>query len=312
MRRVLTAAVLLAWIGAEALSAGEPSCQVTDPATTPACQPCPVAACPNCDAPPADTPLPPAPPWHTVWGVAGLDVIPEGLKTAPNGEEYHPNFTMDLDINCWLWRDMGLYLFADARFWGERSEDGVTNARDGVLGTSKREFDLSGGAAWNYYGNWEARAWGYSFSNLNRGNSLITPAGFNDGSCLENRYYFSPEYARLGETGYDVTRASFVSAGYYPSKEMTGNDGQLFKPGPFIRAYLTCDLWKLPCYAFGDATLLGEDSWHAKLFLFDVGVAARPFHACPQCEFRMGAENTGDFDTRSVQSIWYLSVRYVF
>ena len=96
-------------------------------------------------------------PWQSVWGLAALRVIPAGLKTAPNGEQYHPNFSMDLDLNAWLWRSHRLYLFGDARFWGEKSEYGVTNGRDGFFATSKREFDLSGGAAWNYAGSWEAR-----------------------------------------------------------------------------------------------------------------------------------------------------------
>jgi hypothetical protein len=315
MRPVVAVAFGFAWLGATALSAQEaanPSAGAAGPGSPPA----PVvvefvpAAAPSPHCPVETTPA--AVPWQTVWGVAGLRAIPAGPKTAPNGLEYHPNFSMDLDLNGWLWRSQGLYLFGDARFWGQKSEDGVTNSRDGVLGTSKREFDLSGGAAWNYWGAWEARAWGYSFSNLNRGNSPVTPSGFNDGSCLENRYYLSPEYANLGKTGFDVTRASFVSAGYYPSKEMVGNDGQLFKPGAFVRAYLTWDLWELPCYAFGDATLLCEQSFRAKLFLFDLGLAARPFHRCEQCEFRLGVENTGDFDTHGVQNLWYISVRYVF
>src|SRR5579883_2655448 len=190
MRPVLAVAVLWAWAGFTALSAREPADQ--GPAAggnSP--PPAVVEIVPAPDASPTcpDEAAPAAAPRNTVWGVAGLRGSPEGLKTAPNGLQYHPNCSMDLDVNCWLWRSQGLYLFGDARFWGERSEDGVTNSRDGVLDTSKREFDLSGGAAWNYWGNWEARAWGYSFSNLNRGNSLVTPSGFNDGSCLENRYY---------------------------------------------------------------------------------------------------------------------------
>ena len=92
------------------------------------------------------------------------------------------------------------------RLWGQRGEDGVTNGRDGFLGTSKREFDLAGGAAWNYTGFWELRAFGYTQNNLNRGTDLVTPSGFQDGFGLENRYYLSPEYANLGQTGFDGER----------------------------------------------------------------------------------------------------------
>ncbi len=98
-----------------------------------------------------------APAWQTAWGVVGLRAIPAGPKMAPNGELYHPNFSLDLNFNFWLWRTQGLYMFADMRLWGETGENGVTNGRDGFLGTSKRQFDLDGGAAWNYAGFWELR-----------------------------------------------------------------------------------------------------------------------------------------------------------
>ena len=109
-----------------------------------------------------------------------------------------------------------------------------------------------------------------------------------------------------------MARASFLSVGYYPSKEMVGNDGQLFKPGLMLRAYLTCGLGDWPCYAFGDATFIGERFFHPKLLLFDVGVAARPFRPCRQCEFRLGVENTADFRVGDVLNLWYASLRYVF
>ena len=251
-------------------------------------------------------------PWQTAWGLVGLRVIPAGPKVAPNGQEYHPNFSMDLNFNFWVWRSQGLYLFADSRLWGERGEYGVTNGRDGFLGTSKREFDLSGGVAWNYAGPWEARAFGYALNNLNRGYDQVKPEGFTDGFGLENRYYLSPEYAKLGQTGFDVARATFLSIGYYPSKVMTGNDGRPFKPGLMLRAYLTCDLWDWPCYAFGDATYISESSFQPRLLLFDVGFAARPFSSHQQFEFRVGAENTADFQVSNVQNLWYASFRFIF
>ena len=264
------------------------------------------------DSPSEDLPPAEASPWQAPWGLAALRVIPAGLKEAPNGQQYHPNFSMDLDFNWWIWRGERLYAFADARFWGERSEYGVTNGRDGFFGTSKRQFDLSGGAAWNYAGPWEARAFGYSESNLNRGSNLLTPYGLQDGFGVENRYYLSPEYAKLGQPEFDVARATFLSVGYYPSKNMIGNDGASFKPGLQLRAYLTHDLGDWPCYAFGDASFIGERSLQPKLLIFDVGVAARPFSCCRQLEFRFGAENTADLEVGDVRNLWYASFRYIF
>jgi hypothetical protein len=251
-------------------------------------------------------------PWQTAWGLAGLRVFAQGPKIAPNGEEYHPSFSFDLNVNFWIWRSRRIYLFGDLRFWGERPENGVTNGRDGGLGFSKRQFDLSGGPAWNYAGSWEARVFGYSMSNLNRGLNPVTPWGLNDGFGVENRYYLSPEYARLGQAGFDVARATFLSVGYYPTKDMVGNDGQTFKPGLMLRAYLIYDLWDWPLYAFGDATFISERSLRPKLLLFDVGLAARPFRSWQQWEFRLGVENTADFQTGGVLNLWYGSLRFIF
>jgi hypothetical protein len=316
MHRAVVLAWLLGLLGAMPLAAQENALPESAPTDPPGGQLCPVPPIASAGAPgaaSADEVVPAhALPWQTVWGLGELRVIPDGSRVAPNGEEYHPNFTLDLDFNCWLWRSQGLYLFADIGLWGEKGEDGVTNGRDGWLGTSKREFDLTGGAAWNYLGPWEARAFGYTENNLNRGNSLVTPAGFCDGFGLENRYYLSPEYAKLGQTGFDVAKATFLSVGYLPSKTLEGNDGQSFNPGMTLRAYLTYDLWDWPCYAFGDATYISERSFEPKLLLFDVGFALRPFSCCRQVEFRLGTENTADFQVGNVKNLWYVSVRYVF
>jgi hypothetical protein len=316
MRQHLSAALLFAWLGTLPLSADEPAASVAEATPLPDRQDCPPPKFPAY----ADSGTPRAggvdafdtSSWRTAWGLAGIRFIPAGPKEAPNGEEYHPNFSIDLDFNIWVWPSQGLYLFADARLWGEKSENNVTNARDGAVATSKREFDLTGGVAWNYWDNFEARAFGYTWNNLNRGTDPVRPTGFDDGFGLENRYYISREYEKLGQTGFDVARATFVSIGYYPSKNMVGNDGRQFDPGLFLRAYLTCDIWKLPCYAFGDVTYIAESSFEAKLLLFDVGLAARPLPFCRQCEFRLGVENTADFEVRNVQNLWYASIRYVF
>jgi hypothetical protein len=204
------------------------------------------------------------------------------------------------------------------RFWGERPEYNVTNGKDSGLGFSKRQFDLVGGPAWNYCGAWEGRLYGYTYNNLNRGMYEIQPSGFNDGFVLENRYYLTQEYAKLGQKGFDVTRADFLSVGYYITKDLVGNDGKSFKPGLMLRAYLTQGLGKLPAYVYGDITYIGERSMHAKQLLFDVGIAARPFEywerfrALQNWEFRLGVENTADFQTDSVQNLWYATIRIIF
>ncbi len=253
-----------------------------------------------------------APAWQTAWGLVGLRGIPAGPKTAPNGLVYHPNFSLDLNLDLWLWRSQGLYIFTNFRVWGQTGEDGVTNGRDGVVGTSKRQFDWDGGVAWNYAGPWELRAFGFTNNNLNRGNNLVTPAGFTDGFGVENRYYLSSEYTKLGQTGFDVTKATFLSIGYMPSKNLVGNDGQQFTPGLTLRAYLTYDLWDWPCYLFGDAHYICAKEFRPRLLIFDVGLAARPFRSLPQWEFRCGAENTADFRVHDVQNLWYCSVRFIF
>ncbi len=267
------------------------------------------------DGPPSEgTAEEPAPfvPWQTAWGLVGLRAMPVGLRVAPNGNEYHPNFSLDLNLNFWIWRSQRLYLFLDGRLWGERSEYGVTNGNDSWFGTSKREIDLAGGAAWNYAGMWEARAFGYTNNNLNRGENPVTPGGFVDGFGLENRYYLSPEYSRLGQTGFDVARATFLSFGYYPSKDMIGNNGVTFHPGMFLRAYLIYDLWDWRCYAYGDFQYISERSFQPRLLLFDVGLAVRPLPFCRQCELRFGSENIADVQVHNDFSIGYLALRYIF
>jgi hypothetical protein len=93
---------------------------------------------------------------------------------------------------------------------------------------------------------------------------------------------------------------------------MVGNDGKEFAPGPMLGAYLIYDLWNWPVYAFGDATFIGERSFEPKLLLFDVGLAARPFAAWNQWEFRLGVANTADLQVHNVLNLWYLSFRYIF
>lgn len=305
MRRALHLAWLLALSAAAPLAGQQPLAASPDgqDRAIPECSPIVARVAQEAPAGPA---------WETVWGLAGLRIFADGPKVAPNGDRYHPSFTLDMDANIWLWRSQGIYLFSDMRFWGQRPENNVTNGRDGGLGFSKRQYDLAGGVAWNYAGAWEARVSGYSMSNLNRGRNLVTPYGINDGALLENRYYLSEEYARLGQTGFDVARATFVSLGCFPTKELIGNDGELFKPFLMARAYLTCDLGKWPCYAYADVTCISDRQVIPRLLLIDTGLAARIFSAAPQWEFRLGGETTADVRTRSALNLWYLAARYIF
>lgn len=312
MRRAAVALGLLVLLTVPPLEAQPPD-PAAGPATVPA-DPAPAPGpCPGATDPGLDGALPPeALPWQTAWGLVGLRAIPAGPKVAPNGLEYHPNFSLDLIFNFWLWREHRLYLFADLRLWGQKGEDGVTNPRDGFMGTSKRQFDLTGGAAWNYAGPCELRAFGYTQNNLNRGDNLVRPAGFTDGFGLENRFYLAREYDRLGQAGFDVARASFLSIGYLPSKVLVGNDGEPFKPGLTLRAYLTCDLGDWPCYLYGDVQYVGEASLEPRLLLLDLGLALVPFRSWRQWEFRAGAESTADFQAGNAFNLWYGAVRYIF
>jgi hypothetical protein len=53
--------------------------------------------------------------------VAGLRGYGFGYQVAPNGLEFNPLFSLDLNMNVWLWRDQGLYAFTDTRFWGQKA-----------------------------------------------------------------------------------------------------------------------------------------------------------------------------------------------
>jgi hypothetical protein len=248
----------------------------------------------------------------SVWGVAGLRVFALGEQVAPNGLEYPQLFTLDLNFNLWLWRPDGVYLFSDTRFWGQRATPGVTNPSQGILDFSKREFDFDGGVAWNYHGALEARAFAYSFNNLNRGTSTFQPKGYTDGIGLENRLYVGPAYADLGTSQFDVTRATFVSAGFYPSKDMVDGNGVRFKPGPFGHVYLTWDLLGPRCYLYADVEAIGTRSLKAEMLQGDVGVAVRPFSRVPRLEFRVGTADDYYLPPHEAETSLYGEVRLVY
>ena len=171
---------------------------------------------------------------------------------------------------------------------------------------------MSGGGAWNYAGRWEARAFAYSFNNLNRGESASAPAGYADGFGLENRYYLSDVYDALGTEGYDPARATFLSAGFYPSKTMIDGHGNEFKPGPFARANLQYDLLGEKCYLYADGEFLGTRSFTPKQLHLDAGVAARPWDLTPRLEFRLGSEDCYDLRNRDLERTIYGAVRIVY
>jgi hypothetical protein len=257
----------------------------------------------------AQAPLPPAP---LVWGVLGMRGYFYGDQVAPNGLEFHPLFSLDTNLNLWLWGDAGVYVFSDTRFWGQKAAPGITNPSQGAFDFSKRELDFDLGLAWNYFGNLEARTFAYSANNLNRGDSLSRPSGYNDGVGLENRWYVGGTYPELGTPGFDVTRASFLSVGYYPTKDMVDADGNTFKPGPFARAYLVWDLVPARWYLYGDVEFLAEQSFAPKLLTADGGMAVRPFPGLGRLEFRLGSENLYDLQAHELETGLYGSVQLIF
>jgi hypothetical protein len=241
--------------------------------------------------------------FRMVWGVAEIDGY-LGHRTAPNGLVYHPDYGANLDFNIWVWPAMGLYLYNESLFWM-----GTTHE----LNFTKRELDLDIGVAWNYYGRLEARIFGYSDNNLNRGVSPEQSAGYDDGFCLENRFYLNSIYQALGTSDYDQAKATFVSLGYLPTKTLTGADGMQFHPVLFARAYLTWEVVKESCYLYADTTFIIErDPFDAKLLNTDLGAALRPFPQVPRLEFRAGCLDVWDLQVGNARPVGYLSIRYVF
>lgn len=247
-----------------------------------------------------------------VWGDTGVRVYAFGEHVASNGAEFRQLFSLDLDFNLWLARPWGVYLFADTRFWGQRAAPGITNSSQGAFDFSKREFDFNIGAAWSYYDQFEARVFGYSFNNLNRGASDVVPTGFNDGLGIENRYYLGSEYGKLGTADFDVARASFMSIGYYPSKSMVDALGNEFHPGAFARVYLTQPLFTPRLYLYTDDQFIMDIAGSPTLFTTDSGIAVRPFERVPRLEIRIGSEDTIELRGSDVEASVYVSLNYIF
>lgn len=242
--------------------------------------------------------------FRMVWGIAEMDGY-LGQRMAPNGLLYHPDYGVNLYFNIWLWPAAGLYLFDETLFWMGTTHEG--------LNFTKRELDFDIGVAWNYFGRLEARMFGYSQNNLNRGLSSGQSSGFNDGFGIENRFYLNPIYYALGTSDFDLAKATFISIGYLPTKTLTGADGMQFRPALFARAYLTWDIVKDSCYVFSDLALITErEPFNAKLLNTNVGAALRPFRQVPRLEFRAGCLDVWDMQVGNARPVGYISMRYVF
>ena len=247
-----------------------------------------------------------------VWGILDFRGYPIGQAVASNGVEYNPLFSLNLNFNIMLWRRHRVYLFSDSSFWGQKAAPGITNANQGSFDFSKREYDFNLGTAWNYFGRWEARAFAYSFNNLNRGYSQTSPSGFNDGFGLENRYYLGKIYDQLGTSQFDLARATFLSVGYYPTKTMEDLSGNQFKPGLFTRAYLTQNIWGDRYYLFADLQFIASHFVQPTLFNWDAGLAARPFRSVPRLEFRVGSQDLLNLQTHDIENTVYTAIRFVY
>jgi len=244
--------------------------------------------------------------WPEVWGFAGVDVFASGKKMAPNGQTYYPLGSLFADLNIGFLPQKRLYLFTHGEFWAQKPTSGVTNGDQGNFDFSKRQVDLSIGGAWRYYGPLEIRAFAFSYNNLNRGFDLNVPEGYNDGVGVENRYYIFKSNA------YDLPRLNFLSIGYMPSKEITGQDGIFFKPGLFARAYLTYEFVPLKYYVYADTELICQSAVNPRLLYLDDGFAARPFNRLNGLEFRVGVNNTIDVQADIARTLVYALFQVIF
>ena len=249
-----------------------------------------------------------------VWGHLGLNIYPAGHRMAPNGVEFTPLLMSDLDFNLGLLPRQQLYLFGETKFWAQRaSATGAVPARDQANNdVNAREWDLLGGIACALPYHFELRGGLYAQNNLNRGGSTtqtpdrFSPSGFTDGTQVQLRYYFSSQNL------YDPPRRSFVEAGYYPSRDMVGGDGNTFRPGAFARAYLSYDVSRLRGYVYGDGTFIAERDNSFRLMILNGGLALRPFHDFGNLEFRVGNELTRDFRNETTRDLAYGAIRINF
>jgi hypothetical protein len=241
--------------------------------------------------------------WPQVWGYLDTTGIFVGERMAPNGVPFEPLFVTSLNLNIGLMPNKKLYVFTESRFWMQEPGLGITNPHQGNFDFSKREFDFNVGLAWNYWDRFELRTSAYSAGNLNRGVSLTSPSGFKDGVLLENRYYFGSANV------YDVSRLSFISVGYYPTKSLVGGDGAEFHPGLFARGYATYDIPIVRSYVYGDVQFIAVRYAKPKLLELDAGFATRPFSQLENLEFRVGNDVTVDVESNTTRDLVYGAVR---
>ncbi len=265
-----------------------------------------------------DGPFPLEPP-HTVpvWGVAGFRGYGLGDHIAPQRPGVQGGlFSLELDFQLLaVGGSQGVYALRRLRnFMGAAGGARRHQFQPGRvrLQQAPRGTDLTGARAWNYYGRFEARVFAYSYDNLNRGDSSSHPSGYNDGVGLENRYYLNGVYDALGTEAYDEDRATFVSLGFYPTKDMVDSRGDVFQPGPFARAYLTWDLLGERCYLYGNFEFIADQSCTPELFKTDAGIAARPFDAFPRLEFRIGSDDQIDLHNKDSEYGVYGGVRFTY
>ena len=209
---------------------------------------------------PAEAARGPAP----VWGLAGIRGYVLGEHVAPNGVEFKPLFDLKMDFNFWVWRSERVYAFADAIFWGQKPAPGITNTSQGPFDFSKREFDLNGGVAWNYYGPLEA---GRSLTPTTTSTAATRrrhPAGTPTASASRTAGTSTTSTSPWGCRATTWRGRAFVSVGYYyPTKDMVDGNGIDFKPGPFARAFLSArDLLGDKCYLYSDVELIATRLLH--------------------------------------------------
>ena len=178
-----------------------------------------------------------------VWGIVGRRGFMLGDHVAPNGVEFKPLFSLDLDFNLWLWRARGPVRVQRRPLLGAEGGPRASPTPARARSTSASASSTStSGVAWNYYGNWEARAFAYSFNNLNRGTSLASPTGFNDGVGLENRYYLGPGLRRPGHARLRRGPGQLRQPGLLPDQGHGGRRRGPVQTGPVRPPYLTWDL----------------------------------------------------------------------
>ena len=241
--------------------------------------------------------------WPEVWGYFDTAGVFAGQRMAPNGVPFEPLFVTSINLNIGLLPNKNLYVFTESKFWMQEAGLGITNPSQGNFDFSKREFDFNAGLAWNYFDRFEVRTSAYSTGNLNRGVSLTSPSGFKDGVLLENRYYFGSANA------YDISRLSFVSIGYYPTKSLVGGDGSDFKPSFFARAHATYDIPIIRSYVYGDLQFTAERIFTPRLLELDAGFATRPFSQIENLELRVGNNVTTDVKAHTTRDLAYGAVR---